>query len=644
MKKFESFLGKKKNPEHKLYSNPKYDITIESSEIKRLSFTLSTIETYVEGIIYGGNIKIGGDFVFSGFIYCDGEGKYLKSYFTDPELIDNNIAEHISIETLDRFLKEEVCPRLKGWEEDPTITLEKAEVNYDEELNGYLSYDVGDYIHCKKSMIGMIHTQKVNPQLQVVVADDIYFTKGEKYLITEKKGSYLGIRNNFHYTHGVPWSSLKDHFEPKEKDPEITLEAIANNDSRDYVMKHIDFKGSHLSGRMLDKGIYVVLSYGYYPIYLWKNGKWYGNEEGYSNTTKKQMHNCRPDADITYVSTEKLKKLATVKHMPKYERGARILCTKSKASFTKGKEYEIVKIGYDDFSGAPNLLVVTNNQGRPENFKGRSNIISHFKELEPDPEIVLEAKYGVGKNKKKEKKSEIKDKKFKIGDKLLCIRDFIMKDETREFTQGLLYTIVSVDSDDMVNDIINNSGDYHYMCNGRSDYKYIEKYFRIPTDDPEFFIESFSDFIKFSKLNDKSKERHKYYNNLKKELKGFLQTTPEVILEREDLGYIEFDVIMKFVIPYLEMEHDIEIDKSCNDAYNWFISFPYDELPENWGNLPTHKQQRYGVHLRTNSELIDYAQELDPDFPSKLENYLENRKRLGYGYIYGREPDPDFSL
>ena len=46
------------------------------------------------------------------------------------------------------------------------------------------------------------------------------------------------------------------------------------------------------------------------------------------------------------------------------------------------------------------------------------------------------------------------------------------------------------------------------------------------------------------------------------------------------------DEIRKFVIPYLKDEHNIEVDKSLNNGFNWFVPAISDELPDDFGLGP----------------------------------------------------------
>ena len=100
------------------------------------------------------------------------------------------------------------------------------------------------------------------------------------------------------------------------------VERVANTQSRDYSENLIPFKGANLEGKTLDNGDYVVLSYGYYPIwwYCKAEGKWYGNSTKYSVTTSKQMTQSRPTYDAKMVTKNELTDLM-MKHHARFEDG-----------------------------------------------------------------------------------------------------------------------------------------------------------------------------------------------------------------------------------------------------------------------------------------------------------------------------------
>lgn len=87
---------------------------------------------------------------------------------------------------------------------------------------------------------------------------------------------------------------------------------ITNSTAYEYSSGKIPFKGSNLEGfwdvNNKNNWYYVVESYGWYPIFLFINDKWYGNIDSYSSSTAKQMSNVNPTHynsglkdDVTYV-------------------------------------------------------------------------------------------------------------------------------------------------------------------------------------------------------------------------------------------------------------------------------------------------------------------------------------------------------
>jgi hypothetical protein len=71
----------------------------------------------------------------------------------------------------------------------------------------------------------------------------------------------------------------------------------ANVVSHMYTKAQLPFKGSNLEGFWKDTRdgkIYVVKSYGWYPVYIYKDGKWYENAQRYGKATSKQMYNSQP--------------------------------------------------------------------------------------------------------------------------------------------------------------------------------------------------------------------------------------------------------------------------------------------------------------------------------------------------------------
>lgn len=84
----------------------------------------------------------------------------------------------------------------------------------------------------------------------------------------------------------------------------------SNQQSSQYTRNREPFNGSNLSGKIMPNKAYVVLSYGYYPLYVYKYHKWYENKEKYSVSTSKQQGQSRPTGSTIKKTTKQLKKLA----------------------------------------------------------------------------------------------------------------------------------------------------------------------------------------------------------------------------------------------------------------------------------------------------------------------------------------------
>lgn len=74
-------------------------------------------------------------------------------------------------------------------------------------------------------------------------------------------------------------------------------ERTSNIKASIFAKSKIPFKGSNLEGFWekdpSGKLQYIITSYNWYPIYIYKNNKWYRVTESYSKSTSKQMSNTR---------------------------------------------------------------------------------------------------------------------------------------------------------------------------------------------------------------------------------------------------------------------------------------------------------------------------------------------------------------
>jgi hypothetical protein len=158
-----------------------------------------------------------------------------------------------------------------------------------------------------------------------VEGSDDYHKKILSYLIKsgyDGRSNYVEVINFLKHSFGISgmesfeiYQLLKDNWRSMNSEDEliktdITKKTIrtANIRGRELVLNKIPFKGSNTHSKYYDNGSYVVFSYDWYPIYLYKDGQWFENEDGYSMSTKKQMSQLRPhgQGDIILTSKGKL--------------------------------------------------------------------------------------------------------------------------------------------------------------------------------------------------------------------------------------------------------------------------------------------------------------------------------------------------
>jgi hypothetical protein len=98
---------------------------------------------------------------------------------------------------------------------------------------------------------------------------------------------------------------------------------ITNTKAWMYTIAQMPFKGSNLSAQWRNdsKGVpvYIVQSYGWYPIFVYKKGIWYQIADSYSSSTGRQISNSNPnhwraynkdiESDVYYMTKDELRKL-----------------------------------------------------------------------------------------------------------------------------------------------------------------------------------------------------------------------------------------------------------------------------------------------------------------------------------------------
>lgn len=88
--------------------------------------------------------------------------------------------------------------------------------------------------------------------------------------------------------------------------------------ARTYVQNGINFTNHNkqLFGRWetyrTDEPRFAVYSYGeHWPLFVWYDGQWYGNEDKYSRTTTKHQSQTHPLTDVCWMPRDAMLALAT---------------------------------------------------------------------------------------------------------------------------------------------------------------------------------------------------------------------------------------------------------------------------------------------------------------------------------------------
>lgn len=96
---------------------------------------------------------------------------------------------------------------------------------------------------------------------------------------------------------------------------------VANADAREYVQKHIEFRGSHTFAREIQTDhstLYVVYSYGeHFPMFIAETGddgitRWYANQDKSSPTTARHTSQLHPR--VEYLVPMDTKRMCVLAH------------------------------------------------------------------------------------------------------------------------------------------------------------------------------------------------------------------------------------------------------------------------------------------------------------------------------------------
>ena len=118
------------------------------------------------------------------------------------------------------------------------------------------------------------------PYMNIPLEYSLYIL--ESYLLNFRKdGNYSGL--------------TKENFVDPRK---MKAKTTTNPKAFLYVTAQMPFKGSNLQGYWSKDGkgnpYYKVVSYGWYPVYIFKDDKWYEVTGRYSSSTSRQMSNANP--------------------------------------------------------------------------------------------------------------------------------------------------------------------------------------------------------------------------------------------------------------------------------------------------------------------------------------------------------------
>ena len=132
-----------------------------------------------------------------------------------------------------------------------------------------------------------------------------------------------------------------------------------NNKASEYSSAKIPFKGSNIEGKWdvnrKNEWYYVITSYGWYPVYLFINDKWFKTSDTYSSSTRKQMSQVNPisyssdlKSDVIKVTQDDIKGLMYGVYTLEEINNAKVVdfTTKIKSELVGSKK--LLTLGYGD--------------------------------------------------------------------------------------------------------------------------------------------------------------------------------------------------------------------------------------------------------------------------------------------------------
>lgn len=177
----------------------------------------------------------------------------------------------------------------------------------------------------------------------------------------------------YYYVYTINYRPDGNYEDIKKGEQQIPGEGIkpartSNYNMRDFAQNKIPFKGNNVEGfwERDSKGEpqYVITSYNWYPIFIFKAGKWYKASESYSKSTGKQMGQTGVYHGSNYLSPRAMKELRTGRDIEDIRDEQKKLVSSELSKILKDKPYNFVTVylhgGPNNPSGSYRIKFATN--------------------------------------------------------------------------------------------------------------------------------------------------------------------------------------------------------------------------------------------------------------------------------------------
>ena len=125
----------------------------------------------------------------------------------------------------------------------------------------------------------------------------------------------------------------------------------------EFAQNKIPFKGNNVEG-FWEKDPngepqYIITSYNWYPIYIFKGGKWYVVSESYSSSTGKQIGQTRIYKNTRYLSPKEMTELRRGKEIADIFKAKEENITSELKKLLMGRQYQFATISLPESQNAP---------------------------------------------------------------------------------------------------------------------------------------------------------------------------------------------------------------------------------------------------------------------------------------------------